>query len=269
MQYDFWRSAKFILLRLAEVDINEQLRLECEYLRVQNQVLKAKLTAEGRHLHFTDEQRRSLAIKGKVLGSRLHQVATIVRAQTILAWYRKFDKSGDSEEVIPRKVGRPRIAREIEKLVIKMDRENRTWGYERISGSMKNLGFSVCPATVLNILKRNGIGPTGIRNQESMAWIEFIKLHKEIYQFPDINIPDLNFLANIYQTLEAVFFLACKLTLAKSRCLRFNGICAEKVEYRPNYNSIELHNEQVKNPKFKLIRPPPLSSHDEKYQDAA
>ena len=38
-----------------------------------------------------------------------------------------------------------------------MARENRTWGYDRIQGALKHLGYSISDQTVGNILKRYGI----------------------------------------------------------------------------------------------------------------
>jgi len=47
----------------------------------------------------------------------------------------KFDGSKKRKER-----GRPRIAEEIEQLVIRMAKENPTWGYRRIQGALANLG---------------------------------------------------------------------------------------------------------------------------------
>jgi putative transposase len=41
----------------------------------------------------------------------------------------------------PTSVGRPRIQKEIEDLVVRMARENRSWGYDRIVGALTNLVF--------------------------------------------------------------------------------------------------------------------------------
>ena len=59
-----------------------------DYLREQNRVLRA---VHGSRLRLTDDQRRRLAVKGKVLGRRrLATVAGIVTPDTILRWYRKL-----------------------------------------------------------------------------------------------------------------------------------------------------------------------------------
>jgi len=55
----------------------------------ENRVLRA---AQGfQRLRLTDDQRRRLAVKGKVLGRRrLASIAGIVTPDTILRWYRRL-----------------------------------------------------------------------------------------------------------------------------------------------------------------------------------
>ncbi len=55
----------------------------------ENRNLKNKL--KGKLIRFTDDERRRLAVKGKLLGRKvLREVASIVTPDTILAWYRKL-----------------------------------------------------------------------------------------------------------------------------------------------------------------------------------
>ncbi|MCP4408004.1 MAG: DUF3365 domain-containing protein [Gammaproteobacteria bacterium] len=60
-----------------------------DYLIEENRVLKDQL--EGQRLRFTDDQRRRLAAKAKVLGRRLlDEIETLVTPDTLLAWHRKL-----------------------------------------------------------------------------------------------------------------------------------------------------------------------------------
>ena len=68
MRTDFWRAAKLLLAQLLKLDINEQLVREVDYLMTENQVLKNQIKANGKRLKFTDEQRRLLVDKAKLLG---------------------------------------------------------------------------------------------------------------------------------------------------------------------------------------------------------
>jgi hypothetical protein len=40
-----------------------------------------------------------------------------------------------------------------------MARENRSWGYDHIQGTLKPLGYTISDQTVGNILKRHSIPP--------------------------------------------------------------------------------------------------------------
>ena len=88
--------------------VNRQQQEVIEYLRTENAVLKEKFGKE--RILLTDEQRRRLAVKGKILGRKqLEQVGTLFTPDTILRWHRqlvanKWDYSDRKEK----KTGRPR-----------------------------------------------------------------------------------------------------------------------------------------------------------------
>jgi hypothetical protein len=67
-----------------------ELTLENEYLRLENRILKEKVS--GR-LRFSDEERRSLAQAALALGrSLMKEVVGIVKPETILAWQRRLER---------------------------------------------------------------------------------------------------------------------------------------------------------------------------------
>jgi putative transposase len=143
-----------------------------EYLQEENRVLREQLG--GKRLRFTDAQRRRLARKAERLGrGRLRELATIVTPDTLLRWYRelvavKYDGSSK------RGPGRPRIDGEIQRLIVRMARENSHWGYTRIRGALMNLGHQIGRNTIKRVLAENGIDPVGRR---PMAWKTFLKAH--------------------------------------------------------------------------------------------
>ena len=60
-----------------------------DYLLMENRILWEKL-GKSRIL-LNNDQRRKLAVKGKVLGRKaLHEIATIVTPDTILRWHRQL-----------------------------------------------------------------------------------------------------------------------------------------------------------------------------------
>jgi hypothetical protein len=72
--------------------------------------------------------------------------------------------------------GRPRIASDLEALIVRFARENSGWGYNRIVGALANLGHVVSDQTVGNILRRYGIQPAPKRSQNT-TWKDFIASH--------------------------------------------------------------------------------------------
>ncbi len=152
-----------------------------DYLIEENRVLKEQL--EGQRLRFTDEQRIRLAVKAKVLGRcALDELETLVTPDTLLAWHRKLI---EQKWTYARKgLGRPRVAQEITDLVLRMARENTSWGYDRIQGALANLGHIVAPNTVKNVLKRHGIEPAPEREKRT-SWRTFLKAHWDVMAATD------------------------------------------------------------------------------------
>ena len=68
---------------------------------------------------------------------------------------------------------------EVEALVVRMARENRSWGYDRIVAALANLGYTISDQTVGNILKRHGIPPAPER-KTTTTWKEFIRSHMDV-----------------------------------------------------------------------------------------
>jgi transposase InsO family protein len=109
----------------------------------------------------------------------LKDIAQVAKPDTILGWYRrlvarKFD--GSRQRGCP---GRPRVSPEVEELVVRFARENRSWGYDRIVGALANLGHKVSDQTVGNILRRHNIAPAPNRSRTT-TWKEFIQSHMEV-----------------------------------------------------------------------------------------
>src|SRR6267378_5034096 len=157
--------------------VNQELLLQNEYLATENRILRAHLPAR---LRLSDPERSTLAEIGKRLGRKaLRQVTCVAKPDTILGWYRKlvgrkFD--GSKHRCYP---GRPRIAPELEALVVRIARENAGGGYERSVGALANLGHRVSDQTVGNILRRHGIAPAPKRSQTT-SWKDFLAAHMNV-----------------------------------------------------------------------------------------
>lgn len=157
--------------------VDEALRLRNAYLMTENRILRQQST--GR-VSLTDSDRQALAEIGIQLGKQaLEEIATVAKPDTILAWHRQFASPPGDISQLPKSVGRPRIDQEIEDVVVRMARENRAWGYDRIVGALANLGYTISDQTVGNILKRHGIPPAPQR-MKTVTWREFIRIHVDV-----------------------------------------------------------------------------------------
>jgi putative transposase len=154
--------------------VDQGLLARNEYLTAENCILKAQL--KGR-LKLSDAERATLGEIGRRLGRRvLGEVATVARPDTILAWYRKLVARKFDGSKARRGPGRPRIKPEVERLIVRMAKENRDWGYDRIAGALANLGYEVCDQTIGNVLQRHGLPPAPERTR-TVTWSAFIRTH--------------------------------------------------------------------------------------------
>src|SRR5579883_621503 len=125
--------------------------------------------------------------------------------ETLLTWYRKliakkFDGSKDRKSL-----GRPRIDKEIECLVVRMAKENPTWGYDRIVGAMANLGHKLSDETVGNILRRNDI-PPALKRKQTTSWKDFIRAHMAVMAATDFFTAEVLTLKGL-NTYYVLFFI--------------------------------------------------------------
>ncbi len=158
--------------------VHRQQQQAIEYLLTENQVLKEKLGKK--RILLDDNQRRRLAVKGKVLGRKaLHQVATIVTPDTILRWHRQLVAMKWDYSERHKSVGRPRIRQVIVDLILRFGKENPTWGYDRIQGALANVGYHISDTTVGNVLKAHGIEPAPDRKRQT-TWRTFIRAHWDV-----------------------------------------------------------------------------------------
>jgi putative transposase len=81
-------AVRFLVLSMAGWVNSRQLEV-IDFLQEENRVLREQL--RGRRLRFTDDQRRRLAAKGRIVGRRrLGEFAGLVTPDTILRWYREL-----------------------------------------------------------------------------------------------------------------------------------------------------------------------------------
>jgi putative transposase len=191
------------LLAYITGSVDQGLLLRNEYLVTENRILRSQI--KGR-LRLSDGERKALGEIGQKLGKQvLKEVAKIVTPDTILGWHRrlvaqKFD--GSPQRKVP---GRPPIDQALEALVVRMARENRSWGYDRIVGALANLGHTISDQTVGNILKRHGISPAPER-KTTTTWKEFIRTHLDVLVATDFFTAEVWTLGGLV-TYYVLFFI--------------------------------------------------------------
>jgi putative transposase len=167
----------FLLALAGWVNRNQQYMIE--YLITENQILREKLGKK--RILLDDDQRRRLAVKGKIVGRKLLlKIATIVTPDTILRWHRQLVAGKwDYSDRRTKRPGRPPVSEEVRQLVLRIACDNPSWGYDRIQGAMNNLGYKISDTIVGNILKANGIEPVPERKRQT-TWRTFLKAHWEV-----------------------------------------------------------------------------------------
>lgn len=154
--------------------VNRHQQAVIEYLQAENQALREQLGKK--RIRWTDAQRRRLAEKAKSIGrAALHQLGTVVTPDTLLHWYRQLvaAKYDGSKQRGP---GRPPTKLDIVSLVVRMAKENPSWGYTRLRGALFNLRHEVARNTIKNILLAHGLEPAPERGRHT-SWHTFIKSH--------------------------------------------------------------------------------------------
>jgi putative transposase len=156
-----------VLIYLAAANDSE-LANQIQYLRIENEILRGKLP---KHVHVTKTERNSLLKYGKLVGSAICQLITIVTPRTFQRWL----LADELKKEPAAKTGRPRTEQDLRELILRIAGETG-WGYTRIHGELKKLGISsVSRSTVANMLRDAGVDPSPERKKAT--WDRFIKSH--------------------------------------------------------------------------------------------
>ena len=127
------------------------------------------------HSRLTWPDRAWLALlAGTLPVGRLAGMRLIVTPGTILRWHRDIVRRRWARRSRQGRSGRPPTSRNVRSVVLRLARENESWGYRRIHGELAGLGVTVAPSTVWQILKRAGIDPAPRRDGPGWAGVPAI-----------------------------------------------------------------------------------------------
>ncbi|WP_231953842.1 hypothetical protein [Actinoplanes derwentensis] len=174
-----------MLLRLAYLSVTNALALlrllpmsdrdkDAEILVLRHQITVLERQLHGDRVRFTPADRAWLAALLRPLPRTvLRHLRLLVSPDTVLRWHRDLIARRHARRSRPHRVGRPRTVRSIRRLVLRLARENPTWGYRRIHGELLVLGVKVAASTVWEILKDAGVEPAPERT--SSTWAAFLR----------------------------------------------------------------------------------------------
>ena len=147
---------------------------DAEILMLRHQLVVALREQPRAHSRLTWPDPAWLALlAGTLPVGRLAAMRLIVTPATILRWHRDIVRSRWERLSRRGRSGRPPVRRNVRSVVLRLARENESWGYRRIHGELAGLGIIVVPSTVWQILKNAGIDPAPRRG--GPGWAEFLR----------------------------------------------------------------------------------------------
>jgi transposase len=158
------------LFGLLAVLVRSDLSKDVELLvvRQENQVLRRQA---GRRPRWDHAGRLWLSALSLLVNRRRWAEIFPVTSATILRWHRSL-VARKWTYADRRRPGRPSTGASIKTLILRMARENPTWGHRRIQGELARLGYEIAASTVWEILHAAGIDPAPRR--AGPTWRQFL-----------------------------------------------------------------------------------------------
>jgi putative transposase len=136
-------------------------------LRHENAVLRRQID----RIRYQPADRLWLAALSRLIPRHRWRDVFAVTPATVLAWHRRLiARKWDYPN--RRRPGRPATPAAISKLVIRIAKDNPTWGHRRVQGELVKLGHPIAASTVWQILHGAGIDPAPRRT--GPTWQQFL-----------------------------------------------------------------------------------------------
>jgi transposase InsO family protein len=160
--------------------------VELIVLRHQVRILERQV----RRVRYRPADRAVLAALSRLLPRDRWQ-AFLVTPATLLRWHREAGLRKWRAWRRQRGPGGPPMSPELVELIVRLGRENRSWGCVRVQGELRKLGIRLGATSVRRVLRRHGLGPAPRRGP---TWAEFLKARAN------------GILATDFFTVDTVFF---------------------------------------------------------------
>lgn len=137
----------------------------------------------------------------------------LVSPDTLVRWHRQLVRRKWAAFGRRGRLGRPRLSAETRDLIARLAADNPTWGYMRIKGELRKLGFHVSAATVRRVLHHRRVPPAPRRG--GMYWGDFLRAHSGAVLACDFFTVDTVLLRRLYIfffieiSTRRVFFAGC------------------------------------------------------------
>jgi putative transposase len=93
-----------------------------------------------------------------------------VQPETLLRWHRDLVRR---KWIYANRPGRPSIPAGTVAIILRLARENPTWGYRRIQSELVRMGVVLAPSSIWAILRRHDIDPSPMRS--GPTWKKFLR----------------------------------------------------------------------------------------------
>ena len=207
-----------ILLALLRTHRDQPYLMVIDYLCKENKILRDKHAETGRRLLLNDEQRRALATLGvDVIKHGFKHVIQICTPDTLMRWFRRLKAEKFDSSKVPREPGRPEIPGWVCRQILRMARENRSWGCGRIAGQISNLFFEVDEETVRRLLRKHNLEPAPERDSQG-TWMEFLARHLDVMWATDF------FTAEVLTAKGLVTYYVCFFIHLETRKVVLGGL---------------------------------------------
>ncbi|SCE95917.1 Integrase core domain-containing protein [Micromonospora viridifaciens] len=161
----------FAMLRLLPMSDRDK---DVEILALRHQITVLERQLGNDKPRFEPSDRAFLAaLLHRLPPDVLRRLRMLVRPDTVLRWHRDLIARRPAARSRPKHPGRPRTVHSIPALVLRLARENPSWGYRRLHGELLGLGIQVAASTVWEILREAEIDPAPERARST--WADFLR----------------------------------------------------------------------------------------------